>query len=185
MQSQPIIPVPDTQPPIFLGHYGYPLADVTLNFEYLSPSDCPVSASQKLSSITLSIPRGGTILNALEIAANHDVNRVFQAQYLSKQGFYLSEMNLVPPPGANPLCTWSWASDPKIYPTGTADLTVDDVYIPLFYLADFEIDFTYQLVSSSAAAPESGFISSSSSGNNAGVSPCTHAHTLAHTDTHT
>ena len=84
---------------------------------------------------------------------------------------FLTELNFVPPAGANPLCKWSWVSNPNVYPSGTTDLTVSDVYIPLFHLANFEIDFTYQHVLS-AAAPESGLISGSSSGNNAVVSPC-------------
>ena len=141
-----------------------------MNFEYLSPSDCPVSASQKLSSITVSVPRGGTVLNVLEIAANHNTSHTFQAHYLSELGYFVSELNLVPPQGADPLCQWNWVSDPQIFPSGSTDLSVSEAYIPLFYLSNVEIDFIYQHLAS-ASPPAPGVKSGSTPTNNVVVSP--------------
>ena len=147
LQGQ-IIPVPDTQPPIFLGHYAYPISTVTLKFVYATPTQCPVAESSRLPNITIDVPRGGSVLNVLELAANMEYTRFFQAFYLPDHGYLLSWINQVPPAGAHPFCMWSWSSDPLIHPSVTSEFPMSEVFIPAFRITNPVLTFTYQFASS-------------------------------------
>lgn len=169
LQGQ-IINVPDTQPPVFLGHYNFPISNVSLKFVYLSPIQCPLAEWQKLPNTTVIVPRGGSVLNALEIAANYNPLASFECGYVSGLGYFLEKLNNVPTTSESAFCKWSWTADPQVFQAGTVEFSVSSVFVPQFLLHQPEFTFTYQHVTGGALPPRAGS-SSGPPSNTALVSP--------------